>query len=112
MADCNISVDSDQGGRPDSSGVRQVGERKDKDNDERLAILPVYGSVKTAEFHHRIDAVQRERRHQQQVVHHRNTLRSFPYCMFLLTYRSLPSVVYRRMPVIVIAELNLQLVKQ
>jgi len=74
VADGDVSVDSDEHGRPDGGRVGEVGQRKNKDDDERLEVLLVQSDAQSAELHHRLDAVQRKRRHQQQVVHHRNAL--------------------------------------
>jgi len=58
--------------------MRHIGQRQDEDNHESLAVLMIQSSVLTAEpLHHGVDAVQGKRRHQQQVVHHRNTLFEF-----------------------------------
>ena len=41
---------------------------------DHVTVLLVDGGIELEEVYHRVDAVQRERRQQQQVVHHRNAL--------------------------------------
>jgi len=74
VADGDVSVDSDEGGRPDGGRVRDEGDGNDEDDDECLAVLLVERRVQTGELEHGVDTVQRKRRHQQQIVHHRNAL--------------------------------------
>jgi len=65
MADGDVSVDADERRRPHGRRVREVGERNDEDDDDRVAVLLVDTRFQSEELHCRLDTVQRKRRHQQ-----------------------------------------------